>query len=219
MKISYLITCENIPCCYLRVDPKTYDVFTVEYNTLLPECPELGTDLKFGHAQNLNGREKTYEHNGVFCFFVTLSSIDDARLLETALKTEYGACRKAGTKEYLNLRLLQKMMKELKANSALENVKAKIMELINRLIFTHSLHVGIFSAKSIEQTDNGIAVDFTETEVPCRGREEGREHQAMLKRMREQEETIRSQEENIRALQEENAQLRKRRCVCVAEEA
>jgi hypothetical protein len=209
MKINYLVSCENRPCCYLRVDPKTYDVFTVEHNTLLPECPELGTDLKFGHAQNLNGREKTYEHSGVFVFFVTLSSIDDARLLETALKTEYAACRREGTNEYLDFSLLQRMMNELRANSILENVKAKILELINELTFTHSLHVGIFSARLVTQTENGIAVDFTETEVKCRGRVRDREYQASLRAERELA-------KRVRELEAEVELLRKRRCVCGA---
>jgi hypothetical protein len=180
INITYLVSCENRPCCYLRVNPRTYEVFALEYNTLLPQCPELGDDLKFGHAQNLGKRESSYEHGGVFVFFVTLSSIDDARILETALKNEYGACRRDGKLEYLSFPLLQKMMKELKAKNILEKVKAKIMELISELTFIHSLHVGIFSANTITQTHNGIAVEFTESEVPCHGRLKDREYKALL---------------------------------------
>jgi hypothetical protein len=102
-------------------------------------------------------------------------------------------------------------MNELKAKSILDNVKAKIIELINGMTFIHSLHVVIFTASTVRQTRSGIMVTFKQTEVPCRGRVNDREHQELLKRVREKDEIIRS-------LQEEIAQLRKRRCVREAEE-
>jgi hypothetical protein len=172
MPISYLIDQKDRPCCYLRVDPRTYEVFTLEHHTYLPKCPELGDDLKFGHAKNLAKREETYERNGFFVFFVTLHSIDDARLLEDELKKVYRGCRKEGTHEYLSFPLLQGMMNELKAKAILDNVKAKIMELINKLHFAHTLRVGIFTASTVRQTRSGIAVTFKETVVPCHGRED-----------------------------------------------
>jgi hypothetical protein len=229
--ITYLISQEDKPVVYLRCDPKTYEVFTLEHHTYLPECPELGDDLKFGHAQNLAGREATYETNGVFVFFVTLHSGDDARLLEATLKTVYRGCRRDGTQEYLSLPLLQAMMHELEAKAILDNIKAKILEIINELTFTHTLRVGIFTASSVRETRSGIAVAFDETVVPCHGRVKDQEYQALLKRVREQEEAkivlaeenqalgkrAREQEEQNEALlrrvseqEEEIVQLKKR---------
>jgi hypothetical protein len=239
MSINYLVQCTNKPCCYLRVDPASYEVFAVEYNTLLPQCPELGNDLKFGHGQDLNGREETYEHNGLFCFFVVLSSIDDARLLEAALRQEYKTCRKEGTREYLSFPRLQRLMNQLKAKNILDNVKARILQMINTMTFIHSLHVEVYTADTVCERRSGIEVTFTSTEVKCRGRVEDREHQALLqreealnkrvrvleaameqneaykKRMREQEETILAMVEETAQL---HAQLRKRRCVCGAQQ-
>jgi hypothetical protein len=225
--VTYLIDADDMPVVYLRCDPRTYEVFTEEQYTLLPECPELGDDLKFGHAQNLNGREATYETNGVFVFALSLCSIDDARLLEAKLLTIYKACRREGTREYLSLPLLQEMMHELQAKAILDRVKAKIMELIDEMTFIHSLHVGVYRANSIRETRSGIAVGFEETEVACRGRIKDREHQALLKRMREQEEekTQLTEENRVlgkRALEREQenetllheiAQLKKRLCL------
>jgi hypothetical protein len=74
MPITYLIDQKDRPCVYLRCDPRTYEVFTLEHHTYLPECPELGDDLKFGHAKNLARREETYETNGVFVFFASTSA-------------------------------------------------------------------------------------------------------------------------------------------------
>jgi hypothetical protein len=129
--ITYLVSSEDRPVVCLRCDPKTYEVFTLEHHTY---------DLKFGHAKNLAGREDTYEHNGVFVFFVTLHSGDDARLLEAKLKTVYKACRREGKHEYLNLPLLREMLEELEAKAILDQVKAKILQPVANVSSVHSLH-------------------------------------------------------------------------------
>jgi hypothetical protein len=208
--VTYLIDADDMPVVYLRCNPRTYEVFTEEQYTLLPDCPELGNDLKFGHAQNLNGREGTYETNGVFIFAVSLCSIDDARLLEAKLRTIYKACRGEGTREYLSLPLLQEMMHELQAKAILDRVKAKIMELISKMTFIHSLHVGVYRASSIRETRSGIAVTFEETEVPCRGREDDREYQALLTGNEQLTKRVKEQEEEKTQLAEENRVLGKR---------
>jgi hypothetical protein len=114
---------------------------------------------------------ETYETNGVFLFFITLHSIDDARMLEDELKKVYRGCRKEGTHEYLSFPLLRIMLHELHAKAIIDQVKAKILELINELHFTHTLRVGIFAASSVRQIRSGILVGFDETVVPCHGRE------------------------------------------------
>jgi hypothetical protein len=133
------------------------------------------------------------------------------------------------------------MMHELQAKAILDRVKAQIMELISKMTFIHSLHVGVYRANSVRETRSGIAVGFEETEVPCRGREDDREYQALLtgneqltKRVKEQEEEktqlaeetqvlgkrVREQQEEnetllrrLREQEEELLQLRKRLCM------
>jgi hypothetical protein len=53
----------------------------------------------------------------VFVFFVTLSSLDDAKLLEDTLKTEFRVFCREGTQEYLRLEFPREMFKGLQAQT------------------------------------------------------------------------------------------------------
>jgi hypothetical protein len=112
MNIFYQIDTSYRPVVYLRCDPLTYEVFDVDQRDLLPACPRLGTDLKIGCSTNLQNRENTYRHNGVFVFFVSLQSTDDSNLLEKTLKERFQSQRSSTGTEYYDLRNLKKLFKE-----------------------------------------------------------------------------------------------------------
>jgi hypothetical protein len=93
ISIHYQLPTKQRACVYLRCDPITYEVFTVEQHALLPTCTEMGTLLKIGKSYNLNDREKTYKHNGVFVFVAVLSCLCDSKLLEDELRGEFAIQR------------------------------------------------------------------------------------------------------------------------------
>jgi hypothetical protein len=187
-KVFYQIDCSNRPVVYLRCDPTTYEVFAIEKAEILPDCPELGTCLKFGLSHNLADREDTFRENGVFVFFVALESRDDAILLENALKKNFRTQRKRGTNEYLQLETLKLRFQEEQAKGVLRRVKDTIINTIRKLMFLHTLRVSIFTARDVSQVEDGIAVVFDEEQMDVRGRQDDEDYQVLVKRVRELEE-------------------------------
>jgi hypothetical protein len=172
---------------YLRCDPTTYEVFAIEKAEILPDCPELGTRLKFGLSHNLADREDTFRESGVFVFFVALESTDDAILLENALKKNFRTQRKRGTNEYLQLETLKLRFQEEQAKGVLRRVKDTIINAIKKLMFLYTLRVSIFTARDVSQVEDGIAVVFDEEQMAVRGRQDDEDYQVLVKRVRELE--------------------------------
>jgi hypothetical protein len=203
MKIAYQFTANDKHCVYVRVDPRTYEVFAVEKDEILPACPELGTRLKFGLSTDLQQRERDYKTNGVFCFFITLQSLDDTTLLEDTLKKTFESQRSGRKLEYLRLDLLKELFDVPEAKQVLAHMKQRIIGLLNKMRFVYSLRASIFTAKNVLNIGDGIAVSFTRTDMRVKGRDDDEDYQLLATRVKEQE-------EEKMVLAEENQALGKR---------
>jgi hypothetical protein len=180
-KVFYQIDASDRPVVYLRCDPVTYEAFAIEKAEILPDCPELGTRLKFGLSHNLADREETFRENGVFVFFVALENMDDTILLENALRKNLRMSCKQGTFEYLELDDLKMRFKEQHAQDVLRRVKETIMETVREMTFLYTLRVSIFTANDVASRDGGISVAFDEENMTVRGREKDKAYQALLR--------------------------------------
>jgi hypothetical protein len=77
VRVSYQVLSRDRPTCYVRCCGITYRVFTEEEESILPDCPELGDDIKFVRTYNLADREGTCKENGLFVHFIGLLCGDD----------------------------------------------------------------------------------------------------------------------------------------------
>jgi hypothetical protein len=155
-KIFYQISANDNPVVYLRCKPITYEVFAIDKAEVLPDCPQLGTRLKFGLSHNFTEREESFKQNGVFVFFVALESTDDTILLENARKKNFRMQRKCGTMELLQLEALKMRFQEEHAKTVLSKVNETIIETVQDLSFLYTLRATIFTAKDVSEMDDGV---------------------------------------------------------------
>jgi hypothetical protein len=178
---------------YLRCDPATYEVFTVEQQATLPVCSGIVTDMKFGKTYNLNDREATYKENGVFVFAVVLACLCDSKLLENRLKARLRTSRSGSGHEYLHLEKLKDFFEVLHARDVLTSLKKTVVDIIHSVTFKHTTHVTFYTASGVLQTPGTpVTVKFTSSSMECNGRESDKIYRSLKRQLEESQERERN---------------------------